>query len=26
LNTFMDLTTLDVCLAMDNYGDNGFSY
>ena len=26
LNTFMDLRTLDVCLAMNTHGDNGVSY
>ena len=26
LNTFMDLRTLDVCLAMNTRGDNGASY
>ena len=26
LNTFMDLRTLDVCLAMNPRGDNGVSY
>ena len=26
LNTFMDLRTLDVCLAMNTRGDNGVSY
>ena len=26
LNTFMDLKTLDVCLAMNTRGDNGVSY
>ena len=26
LNTFMDLRTLDICLAMDTHGENGVSY